>query len=374
MFRWNIVTQSLAVREHGFAKWVFDIRHDVVRSAQAYELFTEHMEQLRTGLIALRLNASTEPIIIEGADRGDGHTGDAGDNFNIEGPRLVNVAVAMLGNPSGDRLNNHAVERNYVVVVTSGSWAMINETALTFELQFHSKGLIALLGCTELRWRLPDDARDCRFFRWLDAKASDDISLQSEAHSGSVKMPDIYTYFEELISCVTQMKKDHQAAMTQMKEEHKKEICQLKEGDWKKDMQMADIKRRLDIYTVLMNKGKACLIEETSLKKEMLSTERCYMLDCDIEIFVWMGRNTPITERKTSNKDIGLSIFKHQGYNVKELPEEDFQPFIDSNGILKVRRVDCHDVSLIPAAEQSKLFSGDCFVVQCVYPGDGRDE
>ncbi|KAL5991476.1 actin filament capping [Asimina triloba] len=172
-----------------------------------------------------------------------------------------------------------------------------------------------------------------------------------------------------------------------------------------------------------MNKGKACLIEETSLKKEMLSTERCYMLDCDIDIFVWMGRNTSITERKTSMSAIEdilssqgrskssyitiltegsetttfksyfaswsqstpsnlyeegrgkvAAIFKHQGYNVKELPEEDFQPFIDSSGILKVWRVDCHDVSLIPAAEQSKLFSGDCFVVQYVYPGDGRDE
>ncbi|KAL5982144.1 hypothetical protein ACLOJK_016213 [Asimina triloba] len=40
--------------------------------------------------------------------------------------------------------------------------------------------------------------------------------------------------------------------MTQMKEEHTKEICRLKEGDWKKDMQMTYMKRRLDIHTILI--------------------------------------------------------------------------------------------------------------------------
>ncbi|XP_058109143.1 villin-1 isoform X2 [Magnolia sinica] len=172
-----------------------------------------------------------------------------------------------------------------------------------------------------------------------------------------------------------------------------------------------------------MDKGKACSIEETSLIKEMLSTDRCYMLDCDIEIFVWMGRNTSITERKTSIsaiEDIVASqgrststhitfltegsetatfrsyfdvwaqstvsnlyeegrgkvaaIFKHQGYDVKEFPEDDCQPFIDCSGILKVWRVDCHVAAVVPVAEQGKLFSGDCFVVQYTYPGDEKDE
>lgn len=38
----------------------------------------------------------------------------------------------------------------------------------------------------------------------------------------------------------------------------------------------------------------------TPLKKEMLNTEKCYMLDCSAEIFIWMGRNTSLTERKMS--------------------------------------------------------------------------
>lgn len=42
------------------------------------------------------------------------------------------------------------------------------------------------------------------------------------------------------------------------------------------------------------------LVGTTPLKKEMLNTEKCYMLDCSAEIFIWMGRNTSLTERKMS--------------------------------------------------------------------------
>lgn len=174
-----------------------------------------------------------------------------------------------------------------------------------------------------------------------------------------------------------------------------------------------------------MNKGKIFSIGTSPLKKSMLTTEKCYMLDTDIEIFVWMGRNTSVTERKTSISSIEdivasqgrsssthisfltegcenaafrsyfddwpqnpvanlyqegrgkvAAIFKQQGFDVKELADEDhvYQPFIDCSGILKVWRVDCHDISLVPVEEQCKLFGGDCYIVQYKYPGGERDE
>ncbi|XP_077238711.1 villin-like 1 [Tasmannia lanceolata] len=172
-----------------------------------------------------------------------------------------------------------------------------------------------------------------------------------------------------------------------------------------------------------MNKGKMFGIETSSLKKDMLTTDKCYMLDSDSEIFVWMGRNTSITERKASisateeivssqgrststhitfltegsetakfrsyfdvwpQTDVSnlydegrgkvAALFKHQGYDVKEIPEEDSQLFINCSGILNVWRVDYHDISLVPVTEQGKLFTGDCYVVQYTYPGDGKDE
>lgn len=43
----------------------------------------------------------------------------------------------------------------------------------------------------------------------------------------------------------------------------------------------------------------------------MLNSGKCYMLDCEAELFVWMGRGTSITERKTSISaaEVRFSIF-----------------------------------------------------------------
>ncbi|OVA02671.1 Villin headpiece [Macleaya cordata] len=169
--------------------------------------------------------------------------------------------------------------------------------------------------------------------------------------------------------------------------------------------------------------GKLSQVGTDPLKKEMLSSDKCYMLDCETKNFVWMGRRTSITERKSSisalevilnsqdrstgnhiifltegsetaifksyfdgwPQTVGLNLyeegrgkvaamFKQQGYDVKELPEDDSEPFIDCTGTLKVWRVNENEVSLVPVVEQAKLFSGDCYIVQYTYPGDGKDE
>lgn len=36
--------------------------------------------------------------------------------------------------------------------------------------------------------------------------------------------------------------------------------------------------------------------------------------------------------------------------------------------------MDGDELSLVPVPEQKKLFSGDCYIVQYTYPGNGRDE
>lgn len=169
--------------------------------------------------------------------------------------------------------------------------------------------------------------------------------------------------------------------------------------------------------------GKLSLIGSDTLKKEMLESNKCFMLDNDVQVFVWMGRRTSITERKTSisaaedflrcqersinthltflteGSETALfrsyfddwpqsvesklyedgrgkvaAIFKQQGYDVEELPDEDEQPFIDCNGTLKVWRVNGGELFLVPDTEQRKLFSGDCYIVQYRYAGNGREE
>uniref|UniRef100_A0A2P2K8N7 Gelsolin-like domain-containing protein n=2 Tax=Rhizophora mucronata TaxID=61149 RepID=A0A2P2K8N7_RHIMU len=170
--------------------------------------------------------------------------------------------------------------------------------------------------------------------------------------------------------------------------------------------------------------GKLFPTESKSLDKDMLESNRCYMLDIGSGVFVWMGSKTSVTERKKSVSVVedflgkqgrsntshltllteGLetstfksyfgkwpqvmetklyeegrgkvaAIFKQHGYNVKELPnEEDCQPCIDCSGKLKVWRVNGDELTLIPVPEQRKLFSGDCYIAQYIYPGDGRDQ
>lgn len=171
-------------------------------------------------------------------------------------------------------------------------------------------------------------------------------------------------------------------------------------------------------------KGKLCESGTNPLNKDILSIDKCYMLDCDTEIFVWMGRTTSITERKTSisatedflnsngrstgthltfltegtetaafrsyfdnwpqkvepklyeeGREKVAAIFKQHGYDVKELPpQEDYQSIIDCSGAPKVWRVNADELSPIPDPEQTKFFSGDCYILQYAYPGNGRDE
>ncbi|XP_022948221.1 villin-1 isoform X1 [Cucurbita moschata] len=159
------------------------------------------------------------------------------------------------------------------------------------------------------------------------------------------------------------------------------------------------------------------------LNKEMLETDKCYMLDCDSQIFVWMGKHTSVTERKTSivaaedfvrkqDRSTGThltflteglettafkvcfedwpktvepklyeegrgkvaAIFKQHGYAVNEISEQDFKPCINMQGRIKVWRVDGDRITVLPEAEQKKLFTGDCYIMQYTYPGRGRDE
>ncbi|KAK2969183.1 hypothetical protein RJ640_025896, partial [Escallonia rubra] len=169
----------------------------------------------------------------------------------------------------------------------------------------------------------------------------------------------------------------------------------------------------------ITHQGNFSQIKADSLNREMLDSHKCYML----EVFVWMGKSTLVTERKasisavedflrTGNRSVGThltfltegsetalfrsyfkawpqitelklyeegrwkvaAIFKQQGYNVNELPDEDPQVFMDCSGNVKVWRVDGDKLSLVPVAEQRKLFNADCYITQYTYVENGREE
>lgn len=176
-----------------------------------------------------------------------------------------------------------------------------------------------------------------------------------------------------------------------------------------------------------VEKGQAVTVESDSLKRELLDTNKCYLLDCGLEVFVWMGRSTSLDERKSASAaaeellcgpdrskahiirviegfetvmfrskfniwpqttDVTVSedgrgkvaaLLKRQGLNVKGLmkaapPKEEPQPYIDCTGNLQVWRVNDREKTLIPSSEQSKFYSGDCYIFQYSYPGDDKEE
>ncbi|KAF5742910.1 Villin 4 isoform 2 [Tripterygium wilfordii] len=182
-----------------------------------------------------------------------------------------------------------------------------------------------------------------------------------------------------------------------------------------------------DTKLLRVENGQAEPLEDVSLTRELLYTNKCYLLDCGLEVFVWMGRNTSLDERKSASgaaeelirgadrskshiirviegfetvmfrskfeswpqtANVAVSedgrgkvaaLLKRQGVNVKGLlkaapVKEEPQPYIDCTGSLQVWRVNGSEKILLPASSQSKFYSGDCYIFQYTYPGEDREE
>uniref|UniRef100_A0A803MPP0 HP domain-containing protein n=1 Tax=Chenopodium quinoa TaxID=63459 RepID=A0A803MPP0_CHEQI len=176
-----------------------------------------------------------------------------------------------------------------------------------------------------------------------------------------------------------------------------------------------------------VEKGQAEPEEADSLTRDMLNTNKCYILDCGSEVFVWIGRSTTLDERKSASgaaeellrsldrpkshiirviegfetvafktnfdswpptAEVAVSedgrgkvaaLLKRQGVNVKGLvkaePAKDVpQVYIDCTGNLQVWRVNGSKKSLLSASDQSKFYSGDSYIFQYSYPGEDKEE
>ncbi|XP_047324428.1 villin-4-like [Impatiens glandulifera] len=174
-------------------------------------------------------------------------------------------------------------------------------------------------------------------------------------------------------------------------------------------------------------KGQAVLVEADSLTRDLLDTTNCFILDCGLEVFVWMGRSTSLDERKSASgateehvsslnrKDCHIvrviegfetvmfrskfdswkqssevavseegrgkvaALLKRQGVNVKGLlkaapPKQEPQPFIDCTGKLQVWHISGQGKTLLSTSAQSKFYSGDCYIFQYTYPGEDKEE
>lgn len=174
-------------------------------------------------------------------------------------------------------------------------------------------------------------------------------------------------------------------------------------------------------------KGQAQPVEADSLTRDLLLTNKCYILDCGVEVYVWTGRSTSLDQRKSAseaaeelvrsldrskchiiriiegfetvvfqrkfdswpeNAAVAVSedgrgkvaaLLKRQGVNVKGLvkaapAKDEPELHIDCTGNLQVWRVIGNEKTLLSSSEQTKFYSGDCYIFQYSYPGEDKED
>lgn len=56
------------------------------------------------------------------------------------------------------------------------------------------------------------------------------------------------------------------------------------------------------MFSCSISEGHPEAIDAESMTKELLDTNKCYLLDCGLEIYAWMGKNTSLDERKSASR------------------------------------------------------------------------
>lgn len=65
---------------------------------------------------------------------------------------------------------------------------------------------------------------------------------------------------------------------------------------------------RILFSTFRVNRGKLLPVEGDTLDRAMLSSDKCYLLDCYSKLYLWMGKTTPSSEKKASITSVEVSF------------------------------------------------------------------
>ncbi|XP_068661853.1 villin-2-like [Aristolochia californica] len=180
------------------------------------------------------------------------------------------------------------------------------------------------------------------------------------------------------------------------------------------------------LYSII--DGQVKMVAEDSLSKVMLENNKCYLLDCGAEVFVWVGRVTQVEDRKaasqaaeefitnqnrpkftriaqliqgcethafksnfeswpvgsgTSGTEEGrgkvAALLKQQGVDVKGMVKggpvvEDVPPLLEMGGKVEVWCINGSAKTPIPKEEIGKFYSGDCYIVLYTYHSGEKKE
>lgn len=191
------------------------------------------------------------------------------------------------------------------------------------------------------------------------------------------------------------------------------------------DLQLEPIRGKL--YIIIDGELKSI---EGSLSKGMLESNKCYLLDCGSEIYIWVGRVTQLEDRKaaslateefissqkrpkhthiirviqgfetlsfktnfeswphgpgTAGSEEGkgkvASLIKKQGVDMKGIlkatpGKDEVPPLLEENGKLEVWLVNTNTKVPVPKEEVGKFYSQDCYIILYTYHtgGDRRED
>ncbi|XP_031123965.1 villin-3 [Ipomoea triloba] len=164
------------------------------------------------------------------------------------------------------------------------------------------------------------------------------------------------------------------------------------------------------------------------LSKSILENNRCYLLDCGAEVFVWVGRLTQLDEKKaairTSEEFVGsqnrpksthitqliqgnetnsfkakfdswpsassapapeegrgkvAALLKQQGVGIKAASKtvtvnEEVPPLLEGGGKIEVWCINGSAKTPVPKDDVGKFYSGDCYIVLYTYPSNDKKE
>ncbi|KAJ8755566.1 hypothetical protein K2173_022145 [Erythroxylum novogranatense] len=179
------------------------------------------------------------------------------------------------------------------------------------------------------------------------------------------------------------------------------------------------------LYSVTVGEVK---IVEGELSKGLLENNKCYLLDCGAEVFVWVGRLTQVEERKStvqaaeefvasqnrpkatqitrliqgyethafkSNFDSWpagsaapgseegrgkvAAMLKQQGLGVKGMTKsapinEEVPPLLEGGGKMEVWRINGNTKTPLLKEDIGKFYSGDCYIILYTHHSNDRKE
>eukprot|EP00250_Pteridium_aquilinum_P017294 c23553_g2_i2 orf=330-3245(+) len=173
--------------------------------------------------------------------------------------------------------------------------------------------------------------------------------------------------------------------------------------------------------------GQTKKVQESDLRRDLLKTNKCYIVDCGVELFAWVGRDTHLEERRTTavlveelirmrensdavhatctiegfeprefklkfeswpaNTAVPISengrgkvavLLKHKGFNVKGLlkaaPAKEQASSFNKTGNLQVWCVNGSSKASVPSSKHGRFFNSNCYIVLHTFPGERKDD